>query len=137
MLNRSRISWLIHPGWKSCVKVPELIMKQPFHGNFGVNNSGQSQGNAFNKKERKNKTAYFCKKLPGMKKWGLVILLIMLFSLAGIEAIAQCSVCTKTAQQLGEGPAKGMNSGILYLAFTPFAIVGYISYRWWKNHKPE
>ena len=69
-----------------------------------------------------------------MKKWGLVILFIMLFSLAGIEAISQCSVCTKTAQQLGEGPAKGMNSGILYLAFTPFAIVGYISYRYLKNH---
>ena len=48
---------------------------------------------------------------------------------------AQCSICTKTAQQLGEKPAKGMNSGILYLAFTPFAIVGYIGYRWWKNNK--
>ncbi|MBM3415896.1 MAG: hypothetical protein FJY20_05510 [Bacteroidetes bacterium] len=48
---------------------------------------------------------------------------------------AQCSICTKTAQQLGEKPAKGMNSGILYLAFAPFAIVGYISYRWWKNNR--
>lgn len=51
------------------------------------------------------------------------------------ETVAQCSVCTKTAQQLGEQPAKGMNSGILYLAFAPFAIVGYIGYRWWKNNK--
>ncbi len=51
------------------------------------------------------------------------------------ETPAQCSVCTKTAQQLGEQPAKGMNSGILYLAFAPFAIVGYIGYRWWKNNK--
>jgi hypothetical protein len=51
------------------------------------------------------------------------------------ETAAQCSVCTKTAQQLGEQPAKGMNSGILYLAFAPFAIVGYIGYRWWKNNK--
>jgi len=42
---------------------------------------------------------------------------------------AQCSICTKTAQQLGEGPAQGMNTGILYLAFAPFAIVGYIGYR--------
>lgn len=48
---------------------------------------------------------------------------------------AQCSICTKTAQQLGEGPAQGMNSGILYLAFAPFAIVGYIGYRWWKNNQ--
>jgi len=48
-------------------------------------------------------------------------------------ASAQCSICTKTAQQLGEKPAKGLNSGILYLAFAPFAIGGYIYYRWRKN----
>jgi hypothetical protein len=49
--------------------------------------------------------------------------------------MAQCSICTKTAQQLGEGPAKGMNTGILYLAFLPFAIIGVIGFRWWKNNK--
>ncbi len=55
--------------------------------------------------------------------------------LVGISpAKSQCSICTKTTQQLGEKPAKGMNSGILYLAFAPFAIVGYIGYRWWKNN---
>ena len=48
---------------------------------------------------------------------------------------AQCSICTKTTQQLGEKPAKGMNSGILYLAFAPFAIVGFVAYRWWRNTK--
>lgn len=66
-------------------------------------------------------------------------LLIMGFSLLCLshatDASAQCSICTKTAQQLGEKPAQGMNSGILYLAFAPFAIVGYISYRWWKNNR--
>jgi hypothetical protein len=36
---------------------------------------------------------------------------------------------------MGEKPAKGMNAGILYLAFTPFVIVGYIGYRWWKNNR--
>jgi hypothetical protein len=46
---------------------------------------------------------------------------------------AQCSICTKTAQQMGEKPAQGLNSGILYLAFAPFAIVGFVAYRWWKN----
>ncbi|MDP4264744.1 MAG: hypothetical protein Q8941_19610 [Bacteroidota bacterium] len=48
---------------------------------------------------------------------------------------AQCSICTKTAQQLGEKPARGLNAGILYLAFMPLAIVGIISYRWWKVSK--
>ncbi len=50
-------------------------------------------------------------------------------------ATAQCSVCTKTTSQLGEKPAKGMNQGILYLMMAPFAIVGVIGYRWWKNNK--
>jgi hypothetical protein len=51
-----------------------------------------------------------------------------------MHSFAQCSICTKTAQQLGEKPAKGLNSGILYLAFAPFAIATYIGYRWWKNN---
>lgn len=49
--------------------------------------------------------------------------------------MAQCSMCTKTAQQLGEKPAAGLNSGILYLMFAPFVIVGFIAFRWWKNNK--
>ncbi len=48
---------------------------------------------------------------------------------------AQCSICTKTAQQLGEKPAKGLNGGIIYLAFFPMAIVGFIGYRWWLSNK--
>ena len=48
---------------------------------------------------------------------------------------AQCSICTKTAQQLGEKPAKGLNSGILYLAFAPYAIAIYIAYRWRKSRQ--
>lgn len=71
-----------------------------------------------------------------MIKRTLIIGCIVTFLLLNSREIAaQCSVCTKTAQQLGEQPAKGMNSGILYLAFAPFAIVGYIGYRWWKNNK--
>lgn len=69
-----------------------------------------------------------------MKK-GILVLLLVLFLGTGIASYAQCSVCTRTAQQLGEKPAKGLNSGILYLAFTPFAIVGFIAYRYYKNEK--
>jgi hypothetical protein len=70
-----------------------------------------------------------------MKKCVLILLFTICYSLLSSDSSAQCSICTKTAQQLGEKPAKGMNSGILYLAFAPFAIVGYIGYRWWKNNK--
>lgn len=48
---------------------------------------------------------------------------------------AQCSICTKTAQQLGKESAEGLNSGILYLMLLPFAIGGFIAFRWWQNEK--
>ena len=74
-----------------------------------------------------------------MKKPFLILLLGFVLCLTGITASAQCSICTRTAAQMGEKPAKGLNAGILYLALTPFAIVGLISYRWFKNNgdKPE
>ncbi|MBL7722239.1 MAG: hypothetical protein JNK98_09630 [Chitinophagaceae bacterium] len=72
-----------------------------------------------------------------MKKCVLKSAFLLLFSISTIIASAQCSICTKTAQQLGEKPAKGMNSGILYLAFMPMAIIGYLGFRWWKNNKAD
>ncbi len=57
----------------------------------------------------------------------------MLLVFIQADAAAQCAMCTKTAQQLGEKPALGLNSGILYLMLMPFAIMGYIAYRWWKG----
>ena len=61
--------------------------------------------------------------------------MLLFFLQAGSFIMAQCSMCTKTAQQLGEKPAQGLNSGILYLMFAPFVIVGFIAFRWWKNNK--
>jgi hypothetical protein len=67
-----------------------------------------------------------------MKK--LVFLLMFTSSMAFQEANAQCSVCTRNTQQLGEKPAKGLNAGILYLAFMPLALIGFIGYRWYRNN---
>ncbi len=50
-------------------------------------------------------------------------------------ANAQCSICTKTAQQLGEGPASALNNAIVYLMMTPLLIMGYVGFRWWKKEK--
>jgi hypothetical protein len=67
-----------------------------------------------------------------------LFLLILCFALAGSPgAKAQCSICTRTAQQLGEKPAKALNTGIIYLAMTPLAIFGFIGYRWWKSNKEQ
>jgi TRAP-type C4-dicarboxylate transport system permease small subunit len=69
-------------------------------------------------------------------KQTIAILLVVFFMAAYTPAAtAQCSVCTKSVQQLGERPAKALNTGILYLMFTPFLIVGVIGYRWWKGNK--
>jgi hypothetical protein len=68
-----------------------------------------------------------------MKKSFLILTIIFIILSAGITRIqAQCSICTRNAQQLGERPAKALNAGIIYLAIAPIAIFGIIGYRWWK-----
>ena len=64
------------------------------------------------------------------------IFLVLFFLLFLSEPVqAQCAVCAKTSLQMGEKPAQGMNSAILYLMMAPFAIVGFIGYRWWKGNR--
>jgi hypothetical protein len=71
-----------------------------------------------------------------MKKWFAIFVLILFSRFFSVHtASAQCSICTKTASQLGEKPAKGLNSGILYLMMAPLAIGGFIGYRWWQREK--
>ncbi|MEO6328038.1 MAG: hypothetical protein ABIO55_03865 [Ginsengibacter sp.] len=71
-----------------------------------------------------------------MKKLLLILLFIFHFSFFTIEnTIAQCSICAKTTQQMGDKPARGFNSGIIYLMLTPFAIISFVGYKWWKNNR--
>jgi hypothetical protein len=73
-----------------------------------------------------------------MKKVILILLFTINFSLFFVNySSAQCSICTKTAQQLGEKPAKGLNAGIIYLASAPFLIAGYVFYRWKKSNHTD
>jgi hypothetical protein len=64
-----------------------------------------------------------------------LLLMIVTLLVPGSDLLAQCSLCTKTAQQLGEGPAKGLNNGILMLAFTPLALGAFLGYRWWRSQR--
>ena len=65
-----------------------------------------------------------------------LFIFILLFALHASSSVqAQCSICTRTAQQMGERPAKALNGGILYLAAMPFLIFSYIGYRWWKQNR--
>lgn len=62
------------------------------------------------------------------------LLAVAMLLLSG-DLSAQCSICTKTAQQLGEKPAKALNGAIVYLAAFPMALIGYIGYRWYDSQK--
>lgn len=67
-----------------------------------------------------------------MKKWVLIGGMI----LAGTPAVVQaqgCALCTKTASDLDKRSARGLNGGILYLAFLPLGILGTIGYFWWRH----
>jgi hypothetical protein len=69
-------------------------------------------------------------------KPGFILLLIILFSVLGSgKSYSQCSICSRTVQQMGERPGKAFNTGIIYLAFTPLAIGGILGYRWWKQNR--
>ena len=67
----------------------------------------------------------------------LAFVFVLLFTLVSVDLHAQCSICTRTAQQLGEKPARGLNAGILYLAFTPLALIGFIAFKWWKRNNSD
>jgi uncharacterized membrane protein len=69
------------------------------------------------------------------KRWMKFIAVLVLFLVAAADVFSQCSICTKTASQLGKESAEGLNSGIVYLMMAPFAIGGYIGYRWWQQEK--
>ena len=73
-----------------------------------------------------------------MKKTNLLFMILLVLLLAGTVSVkAQCSICTRTAQQMGERPARALNKGIIYLAVTPLAIFGIIGYRWWKSERND
>jgi hypothetical protein len=68
------------------------------------------------------------------------LFLVLIFAISVFftnEANGQCSICTKTAQQMGHKPAKGLNAGIIYLMVAPLAIIGIVGFRWWRNHIQE
>jgi hypothetical protein len=70
-----------------------------------------------------------------MKLWIKIVFFFIVLLLTDLVTFAQCSICSKTASQMGEEAGRGLNGGILYLAAAPFLILSYIGYRWWKNNQ--
>jgi amino acid transporter len=70
------------------------------------------------------------------RKLGFLVLTFIIFlSLYSAKGYTQCSICSRTTQQMGEKPGKAFNAGIIYLAFTPLAIGCILGYRWWKHNR--
>jgi hypothetical protein len=70
-----------------------------------------------------------------MKKIAGLWVFIIFLSFSPARSFAQCSICTRSVQQMGEKPGKAFNAGILYLAFTPLAIGGILGYKWWRQNR--
>ena len=70
-----------------------------------------------------------------MKQWVKILFFLIVLLLTDVLMFAQCSICSKTASQLGEEAGRGLNGGILYLAAAPFLILSYIGYKWWRNNQ--
>jgi len=71
-----------------------------------------------------------------MKPVLLVLLAFAFCALLPADAFAQgCSMCSKTAGQLGEKAARGLNAGILYLAAIPLVTIGTIGTIWWRRSR--
>ena len=70
-----------------------------------------------------------------MKKVFILLLSTLFLSLLlSNAALAQCSICAKSVEQMGSKPAQGFNSGIIYLMMIPYAAIGIIGYKWWKSN---
>ena len=53
---------------------------------------------------------------------------------------AQCPMCKMSAEQnlkSGGTAGTGLNTGILYMLFVPYLLVGSIAYWWWRNRRKE
>jgi hypothetical protein len=72
-----------------------------------------------------------------MKKFLVASWMMIMLSFGLNEVKAQCSICSRTVQQLGEKPARALNTGILYLAAAPLLIAGFIGFKWWKSNREE
>jgi hypothetical protein len=69
-----------------------------------------------------------------MKKWVLIGGILLAGTPSAVHGQG-CAMCTKTASDLDRHSARGLNGGILYLAFLPLTILGTLGFFWWRSGK--
>ena len=74
-----------------------------------------------------------------MKAIRITLLTLLLWSLNQTYTWAQCAMCRGTVENnvaVGDtSVGAGLNTGILYLFFMPYLLVGVIGYFWYKTSK--
>lgn len=69
----------------------------------------------------------------------IALLLALAFAFSA-PAQAQCPMCRMSAESNlkdGGSAGKGLNAGILYMLATPYLLVGFFGYMWYRNRKKE
>ena len=70
-----------------------------------------------------------------------ILTLAIGFSTASYQPLeAQCPMCKMSAEsnlKAGGTAGKGLNAGILYMLATPYLLVGFFGYMWYRNRKKE
>lgn len=66
------------------------------------------------------------------------LIIFLLFALLPLAADAQCAMCkavAETSQQGGSSVADGLNSGIVYLMFFPYLLLGAVGFAIYRHKK--
>lgn len=74
-----------------------------------------------------------------MKKYGILLLVMLLCVLTSESVLAQCAMCkgaVETNMSTGKNViGNGINFGIAYLFVFPYLTVGVIAYLWYRNSR--
>ncbi|MCA0231813.1 MAG: hypothetical protein LCH91_15195 [Bacteroidetes bacterium] len=74
-----------------------------------------------------------------MKKYGILLLVMLLFVVSTNGALAQCAMCkgaVETNMSTGKNViGNGINVGIAYLFVFPYLTVAVIAYLWYRNSR--
>ncbi len=68
------------------------------------------------------------------------LVLFLIISFLSLSAYSQCAMCKAAVESNangGDSMAAGLNSGIIYLMFIPYLLVGGVAFLIYKNKKKQ
>lgn len=78
--------------------------------------------------------------MKSIYKYTIVFVVVFFVTVLSNELLGQCPMCRMTAESnLANGgvDGAGLNAGILFLLATPYLIIGFLAYNWWRNKKSQ